>query len=72
MENIGFAENLDLPLRLLTFICSRSYNVHGFIFLQVKFVFKLRTNKLGLLRDFETKWGCQAQDVAGNYNFLTG
>ena len=36
LENIGFAEkesrNLDLPRRLLTFICSKSYNVHGFFF----------------------------------------
>ena len=37
LENIGFAENLDLPLRLLTFICSKSYNLHGFCFF-------LRTN----------------------------
>ena len=42
------------------------------VFDSVFVFFVLRTNKLSLLRDFETKWGCQAQDVAGNYNFLTG
>ena len=42
------------------------------VFDSVFVLFVLRTNKLSLLRDFETKWGCQAQDVAGNYNFLTG
>ena len=42
------------------------------VFDSVFVFFVLRTNKLSLLRDFDTKWGCQAQDVAGNYNFLTG